>query len=259
MAEDKELLKSRIFLRALFPVMKVALNDDPKMKKRFEGVNAVVQFAARNGDGEIGAYLDLKEGALQIVQGVSESPDIAFRFGSVAKMNAMLAGKPVMPKIKGFYKFSLLSKVISLFLSLRVLEPDARPKDPVKRRMKVKMSVYMMVAALSQYNKGGDPEMMKWTVKQPERIYQISVTGEADIAAYLKVKAGKSKAGLGFYTRRKPFVHMKFNGIDGALPILLEEVNMVEAVGNGLLALEGSPEYARDLGNFMMRIQNLVM
>ena len=259
MAEYAELLKARIFLRALFPVMKVALNDDPNMKKRFDGINAVVQFAAKDEDGDIGAYLDFKNGDLAIVQGISDTPDIAFRFGSVAKMNAMLAGKPVLPRIKGFYKLSRLSKVVSLFLSLRVLEPDSRPKDPMKRRLKVKMSVYMMVAALSQYNKGGDPEMVKWTAKQPERIYQISVTGEEDIAAYLKVKAGNSKAGLGFYNKRKPFVHMKFNGIDGAMPILLEDVNMVEAVGSGLLALEGSPEYARDLGNFMMRIQNLVM
>ena len=121
------------------------------------------------------------------------------------------------------------------------------------------MTVYMITTALSQYNKGGDPEMTKWTSKQPERIYQISVTGEDDIAGYFKVKAGKSKAGRGFYTKRLPFVHMKFNGIDGALPILLNEVNMVEAVRDGLLSLEGSPEYGRDIGNFMVRLQELMM
>ncbi len=259
MASHVALLKTRIFLRALFPVMKVALNDNPKMKKKFAGLDARIQFAAKDEGGDIGAYLDFKDGDLEIVQGICERPDLAFWFGSVEKMNAMLGGKPVLPRIKGIYRLSLLLKAVSLFLSLKLLEPDARPKDPQKRRLKVKMSVFMMVAALSQYNKGGDPEMVKWTSKQPERIYQISVTGEDDIAAYLRVKGGKSKAGRGFYTKRRPFVHMEFNGIDGAMPILLEEVNMVEAVGNGLLRLEGSPEYARDLGNFMMRIQKLLM
>lgn len=259
MASDIERLKTRIFLRALFPVMKVALHDNPKMKKKFAGINARIQFAAKDGNGDIGAYLDFKDGDLEIVQDICERPDVAFWFGSIEKMNAMLGGKPVMPRIKGIYRLPLLLKAVSLFLNLKLLEPGARPKDPQKRRLKVKMSVFMMVAALSQYNKGGDPEMVKWTSKQPERIYQISVAGEDDIAAYLKVKAGKSKAGRGFYTKRRPFVHMKFNGIDGALPILLEEVDMVEAVGDGLLSLEGSPEYARDLGNFMVRIQNLVM
>jgi len=267
MASDIERLKSRIFLGALFPVMKVALHDNPKMKKKFAGVNARIQFAARDGDGngnghgdgDIGAYLDFTAGDLEIVQGICENPDVAFWFGSIEKMNAMLAGKPVLPRIKGIYRLGLLAKAISLFLSLKLLEPDARPKDPQKRRLKVKMSVFMMVAALSQYNKGGDPEMVKWTSMQPERIYQISVTGEDDIAAYLRVKAGKTKAGRGFYTKRRPFVHMKFNGIDGAMPILLEEIDMVEAVRDGLLSLDGSPEYARDLGNFMVRIQKLVM
>ena len=52
---------------------------------------------------------------------------------------------------------------------------------------------------------------------------------------------------------------MKFNGIDGALPVMLNEVSMVDAVKNRFLSLEGSPEYGRDIGDFMMRIQNMIM
>jgi hypothetical protein len=113
------------------------------------------------------------------------------------------------------------------------------------------MTIYMITTALSQYNKGGDPEMVRWTSKQPERIYQMSVDNE-DIAAYLRVKAGKTKAGRGFYKKRRPFVHMRFNGIDGALPVILNEVK------NESLRVEGSPEYGRDVGDFMMRIQNMI-
>jgi len=98
--------------------------------------------------------------------------------------------------------------------------------------------------------------MVKWTSKQPERIYQMSVTNE-DIAAYLRVKAGKSKAGRGFYKKRRPFVHMKFNGIQGAMPVILNDVDMVTAIKNEYLSVDGSPEYGRDIGDFMMRIQDL--
>ena len=56
----------------------------------------------------------------------------------------------------------------------------------------------------------------------------------------------------------RPFVHMRFNGIDGALPVILNEVDMVTAVKNGYLSVEGSPEYGRDIGDFMMRIQNMI-
>jgi len=64
---------------------------------------------------------------------------------------------------------------------------------------------------------------------------------------------------LGFYSKHLPVVCMKFNGVDGALPILLYEANMVEAVKNGLLSLKGSLEYIRDIGNFMVRLQELMM
>jgi hypothetical protein len=257
MATERELLTARIFLRALFPVMKVVLSDIPSMKKKFEGLTAKIQFAAKNGSEEVGAYLDFKNGELEIVQGICENPDIRFGFTSVKKMNDMLAGKPVIPKIKGLLKIALLIKVFSLLLSLKILMPNVKPKKEDKKRLKIKMTIYMITTALSQYNKGGDPEMVRWTSKQPERIYQMSVEHE-DIAAYLRVKAGKSKSGRGFYKKRRPFVHMKFNGIDGALPIILNEVSMVDAVKNKFLSLEGSPEYGRDIGDFMMRIQNMI-
>ncbi len=257
MATERDLLTARLFLRALFPVMKVVLSDVPKMKNRFKDVTAKVQFAAQNGAGEVGAYLDFQQGNLEIVQGICPNPDICFGFGSVKKMNDMLAGKPVIPKIKGFLKLGLLIKMFSLLLSLKILMPNVKPTTVDKKRLKIKMTIYMITTALSQYNKGGDPEMVRWTSKQPERIYQMSVDHE-EIAAYLRVKAGKTKAGRGFYKRRRPFVHMRFNGIDGALPVILNEVDMVTAVKNEYLRVEGSPEYGRDVGDFMMRIQNMI-
>jgi hypothetical protein len=257
MATQAELMAARIYLRAVFPVMKVILTDDPGMRKKFKGVTADIQFTAKDDAGDIGAFLHFKNGDLEIVQGISENPAITFGFGSIAKMNAMLAGKPVLPKIKGLMKIRLLLKAFSLLMSLKILMPDARPKELGKKRLKIKMTLYMITTALSQYNKGGDPEMAKWTTKQPERIYQMSVQDE-DIAAYLRIKAGKSQSGRGLYTKRRPFVHMKFNGVDGALPVILNEVGMVEAVAGGMLSIEGSPEYGGDFGNFMARIQNLI-
>jgi hypothetical protein len=257
MATQKEMMKARISLRAVFPVMKVMLADDPIMKKKFHGVTADIQFVAKDETGDVGAYLNFQNGELEIVQGICENPAITFGFGSVEKMNNMLAGKPVLPKIKGWLKTGLLLKAFSLLMSLKILMPDARPEDPEKRRLKIKMTIYMITTALSQYNKGGDPDMIKWTSKQPERIYQMSVEGE-DIAGYLRVKAGKSKSGRGIYTKRRPFVHMKFNGIEGAFPVILNDVGMVEAVKNGYLSMEGSPEYGGDIGVFMARIKEQI-
>jgi hypothetical protein len=259
MATQEEKIVAGLFLSALFPLLKVVMSDNPKMKKKFDGVNASVQFVARDSDGDIGAYFKFTDGRLDIIQGICEKPDIAFVFGSVKKMNAMLAGKPAVPWIKGFFKIGLLLKVMSLLMNLTILMPTARPTDPEKKRLKVKLTIYMMAASLSQFNKLGNPEIRKWTSKQPERIYQFSVGGGEDIAAYLRIKAGQTQAGPGIYTKRHPFVHMKFKSVDDALPIIHNEANMVQAVEKGYLSLEGSPEYARDIGVFMMQIQSLIM
>ncbi|GAB6094715.1 hypothetical protein JCM14469_09670 [Desulfatiferula olefinivorans] len=259
MADDRTLLATRIILRAILPVMKVVLSDDPAMKKRFESVTARVQFTAKNGTGSLGAALVFNRGELTIEQGVGEPADLTFSFGSPEKFNAFLAGKSVIPMIKGVKNIRLLARVVSLLLAMKILLPTARPRTPDKKRLKVKMILYMITTALSQYNKGGDPAMAAWTGKQPDRIYQMSVDKEDDMAAYLRVKAGKTKAGRGFYTRRRPFVHIRFAGVDDALPILLNDIAFVEAVGRNLVTIEGSPEYGANLNDFMQRIQALVV
>ncbi|MCG8634280.1 MAG: SCP2 sterol-binding domain-containing protein, partial [Desulfobacterales bacterium] len=126
-----------------------------------------------------------------------------------------------------------------------------------KIRLKIKLVIYMITTALSQYNKAGDPDMKKWTGMQPDRIYQISCEPEG-IAAYLRIKAGKSKAGRGYYTRKLPFVHMKLNTAENALPVFLNEVEFVEAISKGYVEVEGSPEYAAKMNDFMQRIQALI-
>ena len=257
MATEKELLTARIFLRAVLPVIRVMVEDNPKVAKKFEGVTATIQFVARDEGGDLGAQLKFTDGAFEVVQGIAENPDIAFRFSSVAKMNAMFAGKPVIPSIKGLTKVGLLVKVFGLLLGLKILMPDKKPKTDHEALLKVKMTLYMVSTALSQLNKGGGPDMVKWTTKQPNRIYQWSCE-PGGIACYLRVKAGKTKAGRGYYTRRKPFVHTKFNGVDKALPVLANEIDMVKAIGEQYITIEGSPEYGGQIGDFMVRIAGMV-
>jgi len=254
---DETLLISRICLRAVLPVIKVLVADDPKTSGRFANVNAVVQFRAQHEDGPIGAHLRFAEGECEVVQELVEKPDLEFRFSSPAKMNAMFAGKPVIPVIRGWTRFGLLWKVLLLLLKLKLLLPEKKPGNPVDARLKVKMTLYMATTALSQMNKAGDPEMAKWTGKQPERIYQWSVDGE-DIACYLKVKAGKSKAGRGHYTRRTAFVHTKFRSINDAIPLLANEIDTIEAMRQGLVTVEGSPEYGGQASDFMLRIAKML-
>lgn len=258
MSTERDLLATRIILRAILPVMKVVIQDDAKMKKAFHGVSGKVLFVGSYNGTDMGATLHFSDGALEIKQELCEKPDIEFRFKTIEKMNAFLGGKTVLPKIKGLSKIGLLVKVVSLLLKIKLLLPTSRPKTEELKKLKVKLVIYMITTALSQYNKGGDGEMVEWTKKQPDRIYQMSVKSENDLAAYVRVKAGKTKAGRGFYTRRRPFVHMQFTDVDSAISVFLKDVEFVEALGKGKISVIGSPEYAANMNDFMQRIQGLV-
>ncbi len=259
MSTKRDLLTSRIILRAIFPVFKVLISDDPKINKMFKGVTGKVQFVGDYNGEPVGAALIFTNGNLEIEQGLCEKPDITFSFKTIERMNAMLAGKPAFPpKVKGWTNFSLLFKVLMLLLGVTILLPTKRPKAPEKKKLKLKLIIFMITTALSQYNKGGDEEMVAWTKKQPDRVYQFSVETEEDIAAYIRIKAGKSKAGRGFYKKKRPFVHFKFASVESAMPVLLNDIEFVQALAENYVTVEGSPEYGANLNNFMMKIQGMI-
>ncbi len=134
MATPKELLTSRIILRAVLPVIKVLLEDDPAMAKKFKDVTAIVRFTARDESGPVSAYLKFDKGAFEVVQGVAEKADITFWFWNVKFMNDMLLGKIPLPIIIGFWKVGLLLKVMSVLMGLKLLMPNARPKEYERKK-----------------------------------------------------------------------------------------------------------------------------
>jgi len=262
---NQDLLTAKLFFNAAFPVMQVVIDDDPAMNAKFRDLQATVQICAKAdpaiaGTELLACHLVFDKGKLCINEGPAERPDLTLSFNSVAKMNTMFRGGAALPSIKGFAKPGLLIKVFSLLMSLMIMMPKSRPKDPAKQKLKVKMCLYMVTRALSTYNKLGNPEMSEWCRRQPDRIYQFIVGEESapEIACYLRVKAGKSKSGHGIYTRRSPFVLFHFSSVAGALKVLLKDVGFVEGVEQGCVEVLGSPEYAMALNDFMAVLQGML-
>jgi hypothetical protein len=262
MADNTGLI-NRIVCRSVLPLMRVLYEEkqDSALFRALRGVDGSFQLAVKNS--EHGAWLQFSGGECKVNPGVNPQADIAILFRDQASMNAMFTGgSPTeigMPGLKGIWRLRLLIKTLPLLMGLTLLMPDKQPKDEDTRRLKVRMIMYMVANALSQLNKGGDEDMVKWTAKQPDRIYQFSVQPEGEPAAYLRVKGGKTKAGRGVYQRKAPFIHMQFNGIDGAYKVFAENKETVSAMADGDVALEGSPEYGGVLGSFMVRVSDLLL
>ena len=153
-------------------------------------------------------------------------------------------------------RLHLLLRVVPLLLKLKMLLPNVIPDTLEEKALKVKLLLYMVTNALSQLNKGGDEAMVKMVAKSPDRIFQWTVENGGP-AAYLRMKGGKTKAGRGTYTRRRPFVHMIFPDIDGAFDVLTQRASTVDAVRYNKLRMEGAMEYGKEIGALMQRIEAL--
>ena len=246
-------LVSRIFLRSALPLIKEYAEENPVYKKLFPK-SGIIQFLA--GDNEaVGGHILFEEREVSVRPGAHEKPDLTITFKTTADLNAFFAGGLALPKIKGVLKIHLLVRVLPLLLGLKILLPSVRPEDPVKQALKVKLMLYMVTNALSQLNKAGDEEFMKITKNSPDRIFQWTVKDGP--AAYLRMKNGKTKAGRGTYTRRRPFVHMIFPDIDGAFKVLTSQAPLVEAVKLGYVVTEGAMEGSKEIGYQMQRIEEL--
>ncbi len=250
----REELRTRLFLRAALPLTKIVLEERPALRKRLASTTAVVQFQARGCDE--GAHLQLTQGALEVVQGIHPAPTVVLEFKTREALNAFFAGKLVLPRIRPLSGLSTLLRVLPLLMSLKILMPSADPRSPEQRALKVKLLLSMVSVALSQLNKAGDELMIELTQKSPDRVYQWTVAGGP--AVYLRMRAGRTKAGKGVYARRRPFVSMRFPSLEGAYQVLTSKVPLVEAVKRGYVITEGAMEYSKEIGLRMQHVEELL-
>ena len=178
-ARPREFLRARLFLRAALPGVKVMLEDDPATKKRFEGVRAVVQFVAKNEPRAVGAYLVFDDGGGRVGRsggrrtvgglprgaGVLRAARYHLHLRLAAEAQRLLRRQDGAAGHQGAPQPGAARQGRPAPAGLKLMLPSAQPKDPAKRRLKVKLTLYMITTALSQYNKGGDPEMKSWTAE----------------------------------------------------------------------------------------------
>ena len=131
------------------------------------------------------------------------------------------------------------------------------PKSEADKELLVKLYFYLLANGVSQLNKAGEPSVRKWAQASPDRVYAFRVIGRDELAAYIRVKAGKTKASRGRYTRALPFFCLAFRDVDAALGTLLQIDDLFEASCNGKIIMEGAPEFGSILGDFMLLVAAL--
>lgn len=263
MHKQEELYSNKIFFNAALPLVKVIANDVESLKKQFKNVHAVIQVSALDPDAEGGKigmhYVVNGEEWLVHLNRVDPAPHVELEFKSIEAMNAFFKGKigpATLPKMRGVVKHfgafkAFLMTLLKMSSLLSATEP---PKDEQTKQLMVKCFFYLLSSGISQLNKMGHTEIRAWTQKSPDRVYAFAVNDHPEVAAYLRIKAGKSKAGRGEYKRAMPFFTLRFRTFDNALGILLGTDDMLEAVKKGDLIMDGAPEFGGQIGTFMLEV-----
>lgn len=263
MHTQEELYSNKIFFGAALPLVKVIANDVESLKKQFQNVHAVIQVSALDPDAEGGKigmhYVVNGEEWLVHLGKVDPAPHVELEFKSVEAMNAFFKGKigpATLPKMRGVVKHfgafkAFLMTLLKMSSLLSATEP---PKDEATKQLMVKCFFYLLSSGISQLNKMGHAEIRAWTEKSPDRVYAFAVNDHPEVSAYLRIKAGKSKAGRGEYKRAMPFFTLRFRTFDNALGILLGTDDMLEAVKKGDLIMDGAPEFGGQIGSFMLEV-----
>lgn len=262
MAHTKEALYSnKIFLNAALPLVKVIANDVPSLKKKFENAHAVIQVSCLDPDvegGKQGMHFVVNSGEWLVHTCLTEDPHIELEFKSVEALNDFFKGNISLggiPKIKGIkYAGTLVSFVMVLLKMANLLGATEPPKDEETKELLVKCYFYLLSSGISQLNKMGHPEIRDWTTKSPDRVYAFAVDNYPQVSAFIRIKAGKSRAGRGEYKRAMPFFTLRFNNLDSALGILMSIDDMLEATKAGRLVMDGGPEFGAQIGGFMLEI-----
>lgn len=270
LASRDETYTNKIFLCGALPLLKTIVADIPSLNKRFTKIHAVYQVSALDPDspeGKVATHFVVNGDewlvhADKVAYKVGNQPFIELEFKSVEAMNAFFKGKigpATLPKMKGALKFTkeFVAFMASLLKMASMLGLTAVPEEEETKKLLVKLYFYLLSTGISALNKNGHEAVHEWALKSPDRVYAWAVEGYPEVSAYLRVKAGKSKAGKGEYKRAMPFFTMKFDSFDSALGILLSVDDMLESVRKGRLIMEGAPEFGAQIGEFMLTVGSL--
>lgn len=266
MAITKEdLYSSKIFLNCALPLAKVIATDIPSLGAKFKNTHAVVQVSALDPDspnGKVATHFVINGlDDWQVHAGrIDRNPHVELQFKSIPALNKFFKGKmgpDCIPKIKvrgPKYIPTLISIVQVLLKMSSLLGASEPPKDEDMKKLTCKCYFYLITSGISQLNKAGHENINRWTGPSPDRVYSMTIDCTDDVSAFIRIKAGKSKAGRGVYKRSLPFFAMHFPDYDAALGILFGTDDMLEALKSGRLVLDGAPEFAGQIGEFMLEV-----
>ncbi len=272
---DEAIYAARIFLNGALPLLKPLVEAKPGLARAFAGKSGVVQVSAvlgpraaeyealfgpaapQAGPSKTGTHFLVEDDVITVAKGTHPSPNVELEFPSLEALNGFFSGRSKkLPRIRGALRSPglFLATMRALLGMAAALGAKEAPAGAADRDLLVKLYFYLLSSGISQLNKAGHPAVAKWARTSPDRVYAWAVEGKPELSAYIRVKAGQSRAARGTYERSKPFFTMSFDSSESALGILLGTDDMIEATAKSKIRMLGAPEYGAMLGELMLAV-----
>jgi len=261
--DQQTLFSYKIFLNAALPLVKVIASDIPKLAKKFEKAHCIFQVSALSPDapaGKVATHFTVNDGEWRVcADKVCTNAMVELQFKSIDAFVDFFKGKmspATLPKMIGAARHpGMFAAFMGVLLKMSGLLSATKPPEDLETKiLLVKCFFYLLSSGISCLNKNGHEGVKSWTGPSPDRVYSWAVNDHPEVSAYIRVKAGKSRAGRGEYTRAMPFFTLRFDSLDSALGILMDIDDMMEATKAGRLIMDGAPEFGAQLGDFMLAV-----
>ncbi|MCL2195054.1 MAG: hypothetical protein FWB76_03795 [Oscillospiraceae bacterium] len=261
--DQDTLFAYKIFLNAALPLVKVIATDVPSLAKKFKKAHCIFQVSALCPEapkGKVATHFTVNNGEwLVCADKVCNNAMVELQFKSVEAFVAFFKGEmspKTLPKMIGAAKHTgMFVAFMSVLLKMSgLLSATKAPEDEETKVLLVKAFFYLLSSGISALNKNGHEEIKAWTSVSPDRVYSWAVNDHPEVSAYLRIKAGNSRAGRGEYKRAMPFFTLRFDSLDSALGILMSTDDMMDATKAGRLIMDGAPEFGAQLGAFMLTV-----
>jgi hypothetical protein len=256
-----DLFAARIFFNSALPLLKVVIQSKPQIRKKLGKKGFVFQVSALYDEapgGRMATHFVFGKGDITVkVSEAHPKPDIELEFPDLKKFIVFFSGKgSPLPRMKGVIKnFGTFAALLQGLLTMsKLMGAKEAPKEAGDRELLVKLFFYLLPNGISQLNKAGHGKVREFALKSPDRAFAFAVTGYPELMSYIRFKEGNSKAGRGEYPRCKPFLTLRFDSVPHALDILMSKGDMLTYMANKYLTVEGAPEFAGTIGEFMLTV-----
>lgn len=253
---DRQAARAALNLRCVLPSLEGLLARRPELARPLQGTRAVVQLEVAGTDAAAHLLLD---GGLRVRPGRHDGPrSLRATWPDVAALNGFFTSGSPLPRLEGLLRHPLLTyRLASLLGGLCVLDPKTPAPTPADRALKVELVLTLITRAVAELHTLGHPETRALVESSPDRVYQWTVA-DAGLGAWVRMRRGRARAGLGTYAHRRPFVHYVFPTLEGAFGVFTNQGSQMQAVEQGWVRVEGSPEYSRKVSLLMQQADALL-